>query len=186
MRIRARQRRDVDDVAAAALFHLRNSFVTAVENAEEICFQHRAKIFRRRLFNGLEDADASVVDEDVETAEVFDGVVDQSFHLSMVTDVANETTCRDSQFFDRFISLALAARRDANRDALADQGFSDRATDASRAARDDCSFVLEVHLLMRLRRLMCGKALPFRLRLPKSSRSFLRGVASKEREKTKG
>src|SRR5947207_89284 len=46
MRIRAGERRDVDDIATTALLQLRDSRVTTVIDAEEICFQHRPKIFR--------------------------------------------------------------------------------------------------------------------------------------------
>jgi hypothetical protein len=56
----------------------------------------------------------------------------------------------------------LLSRSDANRNALAHQSFGDRAADAFGAAGDDGGFVLEIHLGKRLRRLMCGKALPFR------------------------
>ena len=76
MRIRAGERRDVDDIATAAFFHLRNGFVATVEDAEQIRFQHRAKVFRRSLCHGFEGADAGIVDENVEAAKFFDRVID--------------------------------------------------------------------------------------------------------------
>src|ERR1700681_1646467 len=45
MWIRAGERRDVDDIATAAPSHFRYRFMTTIEHAEEICFQHGTKIF---------------------------------------------------------------------------------------------------------------------------------------------
>ena len=43
--------------------------MAAVVNAEQVCFQHRAKIFGRLLGDGFKDSDAGVVDEYVEATE---------------------------------------------------------------------------------------------------------------------
>jgi hypothetical protein len=61
MRVRARQRRDVYDVASAAPLHLRYGFMAAIEDAEEIRLKHGAKIIRGKLLYGSEDAYARVV-----------------------------------------------------------------------------------------------------------------------------
>jgi hypothetical protein len=61
MWIRARERRNVDDVSTAAFFHFRNRRVTAMEDAEEIRFEHGAEIFRRGLLDRLEDANARLL-----------------------------------------------------------------------------------------------------------------------------
>src|SRR4051812_47849404 len=62
MRIRTGKRRDVDDITAATLLHEWYSLMAAIEHAEEIRFQHGAKIFRRDFFDRSEDANPCVVD----------------------------------------------------------------------------------------------------------------------------
>jgi len=92
MWIGAGQRRDVDDVTAAAPLHLRDRFVTAIEDAEQIRFEHRAKIFGRGLLNRFEDANTRVVDEDVESTQFFDRVIDEGLDLIVFANVADETS----------------------------------------------------------------------------------------------
>src|SRR5713101_4470474 len=91
MRIRPGQRRDVDDIATAALFHLRNGFVATVKDAKQVRFQHGAKIFRRSFFHGFKGADAGIVDENVEAAEFLDRMIDYGSNLSKFSNVANQT-----------------------------------------------------------------------------------------------
>src|SRR5258708_6922808 len=91
MWIGAGERRDVDDVTAAALLHLRDRFVTAIKDAEQVCFQHRAKVFGRSLLDSFKDADACVVDENVEPAKFFDCVIDESFHLIVLAHITDQT-----------------------------------------------------------------------------------------------
>ena len=145
MRIRAGQGRDVDDVTAAALFHLRNGFVTTVEDTEQIGFQHRAKIFRRSLSHGFKRADAGIVDKNIEAAKFLNGVVDKSFDLIVVADVANKTSCVTAQIADCPIDFVLLSGSDADGDAFTGERPGNGATDAFRTARDDCDFVGEIH-----------------------------------------
>src|SRR6185503_5316011 len=77
--ISAGQRRNVDDVTATPLLHFGDRFVAAIENAEQIRFQHRAKVFGRGLFDAFENTNTRVVDENVEAAQFFDGEGDQGF-----------------------------------------------------------------------------------------------------------
>src|SRR6266536_1273252 len=118
MRIGAGERRDVDDVTTAALFHLRDRFVTAIEDAEQISFQDRTKIFGRGLLDGFEGADTRVVDENVEAAEFSDCVIDQSFDLIMLAHITNQTyraTIFGSiQLAYCFIDLVLMPSANAN------------------------------------------------------------------------
>src|SRR5438132_13444203 len=85
------ERRDVDDVATAALLHLRDRFVTAIENAEQIRLEHRAKVFWRGLLNSFEAANAGVIDENVESAKFFDCVINESCYLMMPAHITNQT-----------------------------------------------------------------------------------------------
>ena len=66
---------DVDDPAAAALFEVRNGGVTAVKDAGEIRVEHAVPFLHRRLGDGLEHANAGVVDQDVEAAELLRAAV---------------------------------------------------------------------------------------------------------------
>ena len=119
MRIRARQRRDVDDIASTAPTHFRNCFVAAIEHAEEICFQHGAKIFRQSFFDIGKNANPSVVNQNIETAKLLDRVGDQGLHLVVVAHVANKTYGRPAQFLNRAVDLALLSGGDTNREAFA-------------------------------------------------------------------
>src|SRR2546423_1489280 len=127
MWIGAGERRDVDDVAAAALLHPRDRFMTAIEDAEQISFQDRAKIFGRGLLYRFEDADTSVVDENVEPAEFFDCVIDESFHLLVPAHITNQTdraTCfRSIQLTYCLIDLVLMSSANANGHAFANECF---------------------------------------------------------------
>src|SRR3712207_1046064 len=88
VRVRASERRDVDDVAAAAPLHLGYGRARAVEDAEEVRLQNRAKLFGRRLLHRLEEADAGVVDEHVNAAQLFDRVSDERLALFARSHVA--------------------------------------------------------------------------------------------------
>ena len=85
--------------------------MATIKDAEQIRFQHRPKIFGRSFFDSFEDADAGVVDEDVEAAELFYGVVNQSFDLTVIPHIAGEPDrpCagRSIQILYRLIYLIL-------------------------------------------------------------------------------
>src|ERR1041385_6170530 len=123
MSIDSSQRRDVNDVAAAALLHLRDRFVATIENAADIRFQHGAKIFRRSFLDGFEDANARVVDENIEALEFLDRMVDERFDLMVIAHVASKTdratVAQSIQLIDSLIDLVLVARADAHRNAFA-------------------------------------------------------------------
>src|SRR5437588_4361503 len=113
MRIDSGQRRDVDDIAAAALFHLRNGFMAAIEDTKQICFQHRAKNLRRSFLDCFERADAGVVNENVQSTKLFDGVVDQTFDLMVIAYVSLETNYlpQCAEIFAGIINLTINPRR---------------------------------------------------------------------------
>src|SRR2546421_11283852 len=149
MWIGAGERRDVDDVTAAALFHLRDRFVTTIENAKQIRLEHGAKIFGRGLLDSLKDTDTGVVDENIEPAQFFDCMIYERFHLIIVAYITNQTyraTIFGSiQLVYCFINFVLMPSANANRNSLTNQGFGDSATEAFSAAGDDCGFVFKVH-----------------------------------------
>src|SRR2546430_859857 len=149
MWIGAGERRDVDDVTAAALFHLRDRFVTTIEHAKQIRLEHRAKIFGRGLLDSLKDTDTGVVDENIEPAQFFDCMIYERFHLIIVAYITNQTyraTIFGSiQLVYCLVDFVLMPSANANRYAFANQGLSDSTADAFGAAGDDCDFVVEIH-----------------------------------------
>src|SRR5438876_2155679 len=153
MRVHTRQRRDIDDVATAALLHFGNRFMTTVEDSKQICFQHRTKIFGRSVLNCFERADAGVVNENVQSTKLFDGVVDQTFDLMVIAYVSLETNylSQCAEIFAGIINLTINSRRNTNGTAFANQRFGNRVPDAFRSASDDCGFVFEIHPLSKLR-----------------------------------
>jgi hypothetical protein len=68
----------------------------------------------------------------------------------------------------------------ANRYTFAQQGVRDCPSDSLRPTGDDRDFVFEIHLPTRLRRLMCGKALPS---VPLPSVALIRGAASNQQKR---
>jgi hypothetical protein len=77
--------------------------VAAVENAEEIRFQNRAKVFRRHLFDWSKDSDTSVVNQNVDSTQRRGGALKERLHLSMVAHVTNKTDCLPAmQFVEGF------------------------------------------------------------------------------------
>src|SRR5947209_11118708 len=88
VRIRARERRDVDDVAAAAPLHNGDGRAAAVEDAEQVRLQNRAELFRRHLLDRLEEADARIIDQHVHAAELLDRVRNERLALFINAHVA--------------------------------------------------------------------------------------------------
>ena len=66
---------------------LRDCRMTGVEHAGEIGVDHLGKLFWRHLGNLGEDADARVVDENVETAKSRDGRPDRALHLGISANI---------------------------------------------------------------------------------------------------
>src|SRR5262245_38825251 len=90
MRVGAGQRRDIDDVAAAAFFHFRNCIMTAIEDAEHICLEDCATIFGCSLLNRVEDADTPIVDQNVQATESRYCVIDQTLDLVILAYVTGK------------------------------------------------------------------------------------------------
>src|ERR1044072_1725909 len=149
MWVRARQRRDVEDVAAAPLLQLRDSGTAAMEGAEQVRLKHRAELFGRGLFDRLEEPDSSVVDKHVHAAELLDGVRDKRLDLFIDAHVTRRTGRRSTGAFTlapRLLHLIETARADAHVHPFFGQSLRDGEPDALRPARDDCGLPLVVHL----------------------------------------
>ena len=118
MSIGSGQRRDVDDVSAAALLQQRNCFVTAVEDTAEVCLDHSAKIVGAHRFDRREHADTRIVDEDINAAKPFDSLSEECLDLSFVTNVAEKAGGSPGTRFVKLcghtLDLALVSRSERN------------------------------------------------------------------------
>ena len=83
----AGQAADVDDVAAAALAQVRHRRVAGVEDAGQVGVDHLGPLRGRHVGDVGEDADAGVVDQDVEAAEPRDGGGDRALDLVVAAHV---------------------------------------------------------------------------------------------------
>jgi hypothetical protein len=81
-------RRDLDDVAAAALFHLSDRELRHVEESRQVDAEHRRVIGLAVLPEGLRDEDAGVVDERIDTPEPRHAFGDRTLGRPPVRDVA--------------------------------------------------------------------------------------------------
>src|ERR1043166_9720685 len=120
-----------------------------MKDTEEICFQHGPKIFRRCVFDSLEDPYPRVVDENVETFKRTDGFTNQTPYLIVIAHIANKTNraafSEIIQFSNRLIDLSLMTRTDADRHTFANQCVCDAAANAFRAPGYDCNLVCQFH-----------------------------------------
>src|SRR6266404_6398655 len=149
MRVHSSQRRNVNDVAATARAHQGNRFATTMEDAEKICLEHGAKILNRHFFNQPKDANAGVIDENVNAAKDSNSPFKQRLHLCIVADVSNDPSSRarlySAKFLDGFVDFISAARTNADVDSFAHQCLGNAAANAFRATRNDCRFILKIH-----------------------------------------
>src|SRR4051812_40655512 len=184
MRVRARERRDVDDVASATPLHLRKDSAAAVEDAEQIRLKYRAELFGRRLLDGLEETYARVVDEHVNAAQLFDCVSDERFALFTRAHVARSARRAHAQAFKLahcLLYFVEAPRADADVQAFARQSLRYRAPDALRTTRDDGRLPLVVHCLLRLQLLFQKLVDHLRIRLALRSLQHLPDEEAEER-----
>jgi hypothetical protein len=144
MGVHAREGRKVDNVTTAALLQQRNRFVTTVEDAAEIGFDHRAKFVSTRGFHRGKDPDAGVVYENVETTERINGFLEKRFDLRFVANVTNKTETPAGanlvQISSSSFDVVFVARAYRNVDTGANECFGNRAADALRTASHNSFF----------------------------------------------
>src|SRR5439155_7319939 len=80
-------RADIDDLPAALGFHHRVSGLAEEQQAAEIDGEDRVELLLGYVGEGVADVDAGAVDEDVESAELAAGVVDESLAGGDVGDI---------------------------------------------------------------------------------------------------
>ena len=87
----ARDRRDVDDGAAALVAHQRRGGLRAQERSGEIDGEHARPVLVGDVENRLEDGDAGIVDQRVEPAELRSAtIVERARDACGIGDVAGE------------------------------------------------------------------------------------------------
>src|SRR5436309_13813790 len=90
MRILPGQRRDVDDVAAAALFHCWNGVMTGIKYSVQICFQSLSKLVAIHLLYRLSEiSDAGVIDQNIDTAKNAFALLQHHPDLVFAADIAD-------------------------------------------------------------------------------------------------
>ena len=85
--ILAGQAADVDDESAACAGEVRKRGVARVEHAGQVRVDHLGPLFRRHVRHVGKDADAGIVDEDVEATEARDGCGDRPLDLGVAPNV---------------------------------------------------------------------------------------------------
>src|SRR5688572_16902449 len=154
MSVRSRQRRDVDDVTTATLFHKRNRFVTAVEDAAQVRFDNGAKIVGTHRFDGSEHSDAGIVHQDINAAECLDRLCEVSSNLCFVADVTKEAGCASSAAFvqlrGRALDLVFMTRAKRNVQSGRYQRLRDGASDSLCPTGNDGSLPREIHCSLAL------------------------------------
>src|SRR5262249_10440630 len=140
-RILSREAADVDDEAAAAPAHVRQRGMACVEHAGEIRVDHFGPLFGRHRGDVGEDADARVVDQNVESAKARHGGVDGALHVRVPPHVGLQRLDRSrSRRLDRAargrqVRRISAGDRDLH--AVGDERARDREADATRSACDE-------------------------------------------------
>jgi hypothetical protein len=88
VRVAYEARRDLDDVAVAALLHLSDRELRHVEESREVNAEHRRVVGLAVLREGFRDEDAGVVDERVDAPEPRYAFGDRTLGRPPVSDVA--------------------------------------------------------------------------------------------------
>ena len=84
-------RDDIDNLPSILLHVLLERFHHAVISSVQICFNDCVESVRRNIFSRRVELAAAVVDQPVETAEMFKSVRDHLFHAVAGADIALET-----------------------------------------------------------------------------------------------
>ena len=139
-RAQARDRRDVDDRAAAGLEHLGHAGLRAQERAVEVGVEHVAELGVAGLHHRLEDGDAGVVDELVDAAELRDDLRDARARPARGCDTsactASTASGRSNAATVRS-SVCWSMSSSATRWPRSQEPLADGQADAARASGDD-------------------------------------------------
>ena len=115
----AGHRRDVDDVAGVLFLHDRQHGLHAMERAEEIHVEQRLRVGNLGLLERRAQADAGIVDEDVDAAKLGERLCDEIVYVFTAGDItAGRARGRDNL-------RACVGKRPRHRGAKAAAGAGD-------------------------------------------------------------
>ena len=143
---------DVDDRGGAFIRdaeHVRKGGSSGVEGGEEVGCHGAAIGGERLVFDGTDLDDSGVVDEDVDAAEVGDGVIDKVFGLRGVCEVGGDEKDRfggsDGVAIEQGVAsadeLIDVAGREDEAAAGATEALGERETEAAGASGDEDDFI---------------------------------------------
>ena len=128
--------------------------MTAVKDAEDIRFQHSPEIFRTHILNGREDANAGVVNENVDAAECLNCVIKERAYVVVVSDVAHRACAARNLVFveirDGLVQFLFIAAAYRGVHTGAHKAISNGSTDPFRTAGNDRNFASQLHLELRI------------------------------------
>ena len=117
--------------------------VAGIEYTRQVRLEHLRPLSRLHLRHVGEDADAGVVDENVETAEALDGCANGLLDIGVLSNVGAQRvnrirtrSARTSKFVARIRQMRLAEAGDRDFDTLCGERMRDGEADAARAASD--------------------------------------------------
>ena len=112
---------DIDNPASPAVLQVRYRGVTAKEHSAQICFNDVMPRCDIRVGDAAEDADAGVIDQDVEAAELLNGTVDRMGCVIGISDIGDRgmhaigaRPLPARQLLPRIIELCRCTRSDRN------------------------------------------------------------------------
>ena len=130
--ILSRKTADVHDPPAAALAHLRQDRATTVEHAGQIRIEDGVPRLERHVGCRLERADAGVVDQNIDTAELVDSGRNKVLHVRVVAHVSPHREHALAQPLPGFMERPVAGPRYCHVCAAARQLARNRKPDPAR------------------------------------------------------
>ncbi len=92
--------------------------MAAVEDAEEVRFQNRAKVFRGHLLDWSKNSDTGVVNENVDSTQRSGCAFKERLHLSVVAHITNKADCLSAiesvECLDGFLDFTCLASANTN------------------------------------------------------------------------
>ena len=132
------ERGDVDDESASSLLHERRGVMDRVERAEEVGLENVAEARGRHFVHAREPSDPSVVDQDIETAELLPDPLDQGLLVPFSPGVRGKTPdvpARRGELLDRPADGVFGPAGDRDAEPFSRQSGRDRSFDLFRRWR---------------------------------------------------
>ena len=133
----AENRRDVDDLAAAARDEMRRDRLHAVQRRLHVHGHHQVELLVGELEHRPGDAAAGVVDPDVDVAERLDRAIAQALDVAPPRDVGRHRDRAPAGTAGDLLQLALAPRGQRDPMSRGAELHGERRADAAARAGDD-------------------------------------------------